>query len=260
MSLPKIDPRRDRVLPEAEVARELRRRTRRDFLIAGVAGAAGIGAYEWVRKAGAVDDVPWPQRGVLDFNGKLARAYVSAAHRMPEFSRERVTYLKPNGDYGLDQPAAAETEYRVQVAHENQTLASLPLGDIQALSKVDLVTRFCCIEGWSAIAWWGGARFADFTHKYFPPGRALTKYVYLATPGEDYYVGLDMKSAMHPQTVLAYERNGQALEAQHGAPLRLAIPVKYGIKNIKRIGLIRYTDTRPGDYWAEEGYDWFAGL
>jgi DMSO/TMAO reductase YedYZ molybdopterin-dependent catalytic subunit len=82
----------------------------------------------------------------------------------------------------------------------------------------------------------------------------------MATPDEDYYVGLDIKSALHPQTLLAYERNGQPLEWEHGAPLRLIIPVKYGIKNIKRIGLIRYTDDRPDDYWSEEGYDWFAGL
>ena len=43
-------------------------------------------------------------------------------------------------------------------------------------------------------------------------------------------------------------------------PLRLAIPVKYGVKNIKRIGLIRYTNLRPSDFWAEQGYDWYAGL
>lgn len=69
-----------------------------------------------------------------------------------------------------------------------------------------------------------------------------------------------MPSALHPQTLLAYEMNGKPLEAGHGAPLRLAIPVKYGIKNIKRIGSIEYTDERPKDYWAERGYDWYAGL
>ena len=42
-------------------------------------------------------------------------------------------------------------------------------------------------------------------------------------------------------------------------PLRLVIPVKYGIKNIKRIGTIRFTGRRPPDYWAEQGYDWYAG-
>lgn len=81
----------------------------------------------------------------------------------------------------------------------------------------------------------------------------------LETPDGGYYVGLDMESALHPQTLLCYEMNGQPLSLEHGAPLRLVIPVKYGIKNIKRIGTIRYTDTRPADYWAERGYDWYAG-
>ena len=54
--------------------------------------------------------------------------------------------------------------------------------------------------------------------------------------------------------------NGEALTLEHGAPLRLVIPVKYGVKNIKRVGTIAYTNQRPQDYWANEGYDWFAGL
>jgi DMSO/TMAO reductase YedYZ molybdopterin-dependent catalytic subunit len=54
--------------------------------------------------------------------------------------------------------------------------------------------------------------------------------------------------------------NGAELEDEHGAPLRLVIPVKYGVKNLKRIGLIRYTDEKPDDYWNQQGYDWFAGL
>jgi DMSO/TMAO reductase YedYZ molybdopterin-dependent catalytic subunit len=53
--------------------------------------------------------------------------------------------------------------------------------------------------------------------------------------------------------------NHQPLTSEHGAPLRLVIPVKYGIKYIKWIGTIRFTDERPADYWAERGYDWYAG-
>jgi DMSO/TMAO reductase YedYZ molybdopterin-dependent catalytic subunit len=86
------------------------------------------------------------------------------------------------------------------------------------------------------------------------------RYVAMETPGRGYYVGLDMESALHPQTLLVYEMNGAPLTLLHGAPLRLGIPVKYGIKNIKRIGTIRYTDVRPADFWGERGYDWYAGL
>jgi DMSO/TMAO reductase YedYZ molybdopterin-dependent catalytic subunit len=136
----------------------------------------------------------------------------------------------------------------------------IALTDITSLPKIEMITRFCCIEGWSTITHWGGVRFSDFTRKFLADSKRLANYVYMATPGEDYYVGLDTKSALHPQTLLAFELNGKPLEDQHGAPLRLVIPVKYGIKNIKRIGLIRFMDSKPGDYWAEDGYDWFAGL
>ena len=68
-----------------------------------------------------------------------------------------------------------------------------------------------------------------------------------------------MPSALHPQTLLCYEMNGQPLTDGHGAPLRLVTPLKYGIKHLKRIGTIAFADARPKDYWAELGYDWDAG-
>ena len=86
------------------------------------------------------------------------------------------------------------------------------------------------------------------------------EYVELETPDKKYYVGIDMPSAIHPQTILAYEMNDKPLEPQHGSPLRLVIPVKYGIKNLKRIGKIAFSETRPPDYWAERGYDYYAGF
>jgi DMSO/TMAO reductase YedYZ molybdopterin-dependent catalytic subunit len=86
------------------------------------------------------------------------------------------------------------------------------------------------------------------------------QYVGMVTPDKAYYVGLDMPSAMHPQTLLAYEMNGKPLPVKHGQPLRLIIPVKYGIKNLKRIGTISFSDERLPDYWAEQGYDYYSGL
>jgi DMSO/TMAO reductase YedYZ molybdopterin-dependent catalytic subunit len=86
------------------------------------------------------------------------------------------------------------------------------------------------------------------------------QYVGMETPDKGYYVGIDMPSAMHPQTLLAYEVNDQPLPGKHGQPLRLIIPVKYGIKNLKRIGSISFSNTRPRDYWAEQGYDYYSGL
>ncbi|HMF74655.1 MAG TPA: molybdopterin-dependent oxidoreductase [Bryobacteraceae bacterium] len=246
-------------LPEAELRRVLSAKTRRGFLTGGLAALAAFGGYEFVTSSAKDRYVPWPQRKVLDFNAKLAHGYLSDDHLMPTFPASAIGNLKPNGAYGLDEDVS-ETDKNLQLDAGTGQPLPLHLSDVQALPKVEMITNFCCIEGWNNVAHWGGARFSDFTRKYFPPGRALPQYVFMSTPDEEYFVSLDMKSAMHPQTLLAYEQNGKPLLPEHGAPLRLVIPVKYGIKNIKRIGLIRYTDTKPADYWANFGYDWFAGL
>ncbi len=139
----------------------------------------------------------------------------------------------------------------------------LTIDDILKLPKYDLVTQFKCIEGWSQIVHWSGIRFADLIDA-FPPVRredgTLPRYVYMETPNGDYYVGYDLKICMHPQTLLVTEMSGSPLTQFHGAPLRLHTPTKYGYKQIKRIGLIAYTDKKPDDYWTKLGYDWYAGL
>jgi hypothetical protein len=146
----------------------------------------------------------------------------------------------------------------------------MTMDDIKALPRIEMITELKCIEGWSAITHWAGARFADFVAKYLPPARNggapdanrlqdLVRYVSLITPDGGYYVGMDMQSMLHPQTLLCYEMNFAPLTVEHGAPLRLVTPMKYGIKNIKRIGRIEFTDERPKDFWAENGYDWYSG-
>lgn len=134
-----------------------------------------------------------------------------------------------------------------------------------------MITELKCIEGWSVITAWAGARLGDFIAKYPPATRSgnapdvakkpkdLPEYIGLATPDREYYVGLEMASALHPQTLLCYEMNGAPLSIEHGAALRLVTSLKYGIRNIKRIGVLRYSSLRPADYWAERGYDWYAG-
>src|SRR5579875_2750867 len=138
----------------------------------------------------------------------------------------------------------------------------LTMDELRHLPRVELVTEFKCIEGWSQITQWAGVRLRDFIDA-FPPapvnGRT-PRYVYMQTPDGDYYCGYDMQAARHPQSTLVMEMSGQPLRAEHGAPLRLQMPIKYGYKQIKRIGLIAYTDTKPDDFWMKLGYDWYAGL
>ncbi|MEP6924457.1 MAG: molybdopterin-dependent oxidoreductase [Pyrinomonadaceae bacterium] len=132
----------------------------------------------------------------------------------------------------------------------------LTLDDIKALPRTEMTTELKCIEGWSTIVNWAGARFSDFAAVFVPEAKP---YISLVTPDGGYYVGMDVPSMMHPQTLLCYEMNGAPLTLEHGAPLRLVTPTKYGIKQIKRIGRISFTDERPADFWGERGYDWYSG-
>jgi hypothetical protein len=138
----------------------------------------------------------------------------------------------------------------------------LTMDDILKLPRHELVTQFKCIEGWSQIVHWAGVRLADFLEAYPPTpiDGEEPKYVYMETPDGDYYNGYDLEACRHPQALLVTEMMGAPLTQFHGAPLRLHMPTKYGYKQIKRIGLISYTNDKPDDYWTKLGYDWYAGL
>jgi hypothetical protein len=138
----------------------------------------------------------------------------------------------------------------------------LTLDDILALPRHEFVTEFKCIEGWSQIVHWAGVRMRDFLEVY-PPALidgTEPKYVYMETPDGNYYTSYDLNVLRHPQALLTTEMMGAPLTQYHGAPLRLHLPMKYGYKQIKRIGLIAYTNELPDDYWTKLGYDWYGGL
>jgi hypothetical protein len=251
--------------------RRLRRMTRRAFFGGGVAAAAGLAGWRWVVTRSEEGGLPWPLRRVLELNERVARGLSRSSRLSPEFPRSAARMPRVNGSIGLESgfdPAA----WRLRVigsAGEDSAL-SLTLDEIRALPRVEMTTELRCIEGWSEVVHWAGARLADLasvTGLAARDGRAaasvdaggLLDYAALATPDAGYYVGLDKASVLHPQTLLCYEMDGRPLTPEHGAPLRLVIPLKYGIKNLKRIGTIRFTDARPADYWAEQGYDWYSG-
>ena len=243
--------------PKAEIAR----RSRRSFMVLGGGAAAGLAGWVALNRGGEAGDIPPALRGILGFNERVVRgALYSNDHLVRTYPESAIGNIKVNADFGLDDDIE-DADWRLAVTPygTSQPSARLTMADIRALPRVEEIIDFKCVEGWSCVTKFTGARLSDFTAK-FAPGSEKAACVGMKTPDEEYYVGLDMPSALHPQTLLAYEMNGKPLEAGHGAPLRLAIPVKYGIKNIKRIGSIEYTDTRPADYWEEQGYDWYAGL
>jgi DMSO/TMAO reductase YedYZ molybdopterin-dependent catalytic subunit len=254
-------------LSDEEAKRKMLRLSRRGFLIGGATAIAGI--FGWRLLPDETKQNLF--RRVFEFNEKVSQIFYSPKRLAPEFPRE-LAGARVNGLEGLGGDFIA-ADWRLRVgglANQSEDLF-LTLDDIKALPRVEMTTELKCIEGWSIVVNWTGARFSDFAAKYQPKTRNgnapdihnqpenLMRYISLVTPDENYYVGLDMPSILHPQTLLAYEMNGAPLTLEHGAPLRLATATKYGIKQIKRIGRIEFTDERPRDFWAERGYDWYAG-
>lgn len=238
---------------------ELARRTRRSFAALGVGAVAAVGGWVLLNREPLDDEIPRTLRSVLGFNEEVARAaFFSDRHLVKTFPASGIGKLIVNGEIGMDAPVD-EAAWSLDLASLGGAGAKLNLADVRALPRYEQTFEFKCIEGWSTVTEFAGARLSDFTAR-FAPGSEKAAFVGMRTPDEEYYVGLDMPSALHPQTLLAYEMNGQPLTDRHGAPLRLVVPVKYGIKNIKRIARIEYTDKRPADYWAEQGYDYYAGL
>jgi DMSO/TMAO reductase YedYZ molybdopterin-dependent catalytic subunit len=245
---------------ESNTEREATARSRRAFLTAGLAAAAGYGGWAWMRSRSQEGGVELPLRAILRENERVAEAYFSNGHLSPTFGQSQVNAdTRKNGDVGLAEDFEPEQWVLSVQGYDNAFTRQVTMAQIRELPRVQQITQLNCIEGWTVIVQWVGARFADFTARYAPQFRNA-KYVSMKTPDQTYFVGLDSASALHPQTLLCYEMNGADLTGAHGAPLRLVIPVKYGIKNIKRIGEIAYTKERPEDYWANEGYDWYAGL
>jgi len=273
-------------LPE----RRIRRATRRDFLLLG-AGAAAAAAGLWWLQPDRASSLFLPERGnhaldtlaarlgldrerrerfldrALSFDDDVAEALYSRDRRVRTYSKSQVTELRNNYNGQTPDPEYLAS-WRLQVS-------GLAAGGALALTVPDLlqrfrfaeqVTRLVCVEGWSAIAGWGGIRFADFLEAFPPaPGSrwaALESSVNLDGQGESdpYYVSLDLETARHPQTLLATHLNGKPLPVEHGAPLRLVAPVKLGLKNIKAITGLRYSVEQPADYWAERGYSKYDGL
>ncbi len=135
----------------------------------------------------------------------------------------------------------------------------LSMNDLQKMPLQSMIIRHVCVEGWAAIVQWGGVRLRDLIALAQPQSSA--RYVYF-TSGDGYYDSWDIPSALHPQTLLAYQMNGQPLPIENGAPLRLAAPIKLGYKQSKWVTKVTVMNRLPSKkgYWEDQGYEWFGGL
>lgn len=178
---------------------------------------------------------------------------------VPEYSIDQIEPDKLLINTFAQTPQIDPAKYRLQIEGEVNHPIQLSLGDLQTMPLTSMVIQHVCVEGWAAIVQWGGVRLQELLRLAQPKPNA--RYVYFKS-ADGYYESWDLVSATHPQTLMAYQKNGQSLSADNGAPLRLASPIKLGYKQSKWVTQIMLTDqlmSKTG-YWEDRGYEWFGGL
>lgn len=256
---------------------------RRGFLRGGLIGAGGLSLAGCKVLDGLADGEGLLHRTIASANGLTYRAQrlLGGGQRLaPEYTLADIRQTQhpngstnPDGEDYLVLAQAGFGPYRLTVDGLVEAPQSLSRDALMAMPSRTQITRHDCVEGWSCIAQWTGvplglvleqarpkaaARFAVF-HCYDVIERSLAGLV-------TYYESIDLIDAHHPQTILAYGMNGRPLPVVNGAPLRLRVERQLGYKMakyIRRIELVadlRGLGAGHGSYWADRGYDWYAGI
>jgi hypothetical protein len=126
-----------------------------------------------------------------------------------------------------------------------------------ALPRQTQRTRHVCVEGWSYVGQWSGIPLGAFLRRIGADTRA--KYVGFEC-ADGYYEGIDMPSALHPQTIMAVTAGDTILPDKFGFPLKIRIPTKLGFKNPKWVTAMYVTNMEPRGFWSDRGYNWFSGI
>ena len=132
------------------------------------------------------------------------------------------------------------------------------LADLLRLDRQTQRVNHYCVEGWTAVAEWSGVSLRTLATLAGVDPKA--GYVDFQSFDDDYHESWDVESALHPQTIVAYAKDGAPLSPAYGAPARLHSPVKLGYKNTKYLTKIMFMPERNGGYWSDRGYEWYGGL
>ncbi|PKU22152.1 molybdopterin-dependent oxidoreductase [Telmatospirillum siberiense] len=260
MPRPKTDaarPDAGSILKEARklLAPRLAEPSRRTFLgsltLGGVAMLSGCSLNDG-------DQVERALAAISRFNDRVQGWIFDPDALAPTYPAAMITRPFPfNAFYGIDEaPAVDEAGYALEVSGLVADKRGWRLGELRALPQVEQITRHICVEGWSAIGRWGGVRFSDFLKRV----GADTGAGYIGFKcADDYYTSIDMATALHPQTLLALTYDGRVLPREYGFPMKLRMPTKLGYKNPKHIRALFVTNSNPGGYWEDQGYNWFGG-
>lgn len=254
--LPGIDG--DAVLAEARrrIGREVAQPARRAFLQRSLT----LGGLSLLTGCSIGDDagVEAALSRISRFNDRV-QGLIFEPHQLAEtYPASMITRPFPfNAYYGEDEVRVVPEEgFRLEVSGLVADRRPWTLDALRALPQHEQITRHICVEGWSAVGQWGGVRFADFLQRVGADTTA--KYVGFRC-ADDYHTSIDMATALHPQTQLTLRFDGQPLPPKYGFPMKLRMPTKLGYKNPKHVMALFVTNTHPGGYWEDQGYNWFGG-
>lgn len=192
------------------------------------------------------------------WNNEVQEALFDPNTLAPTFKPSQIT--RPprfNAFYNRDQtPSVDVATWKLALTGRIGDKTPWTIAKLRAMPQESQITRLVCVEGWRVIGQWSGVRLSRFLHAVNADTRA--RYVtYQCADG--YFGGLDMESALHPQTIMALDFLDKPLTAPFGAPMRLRVPTKLGFKNPKLVVAMGVTNTFPGGYWSNQGYNWFSG-
>src|SRR4029077_17422444 len=251
-------PRTERIRPavtEDEIRPDLIRIGRRAALKRGLSlgGLALLTGCDLSTHSG-VDAALW---AMLRFNDRVQAALFSRTRLAETYPASAVTEpFRFNAYYEEWQVRETPSDWQLELSGLIAGKSAWTIEKRRTLPQEAQVTRYICIEGWSQIGQWSGVPLHVFLRRI----DADLKARYVAFKCFDgYSTSIDMPSALHPQTILALDFLGKPLAPEWGAPVRLRIPTKLGFKSAKNIRGISVTNTYPGGYWEDQGYDWFSG-
>ena len=245
--------------------------------VLAAAGAAALGGCD------RIADSPRANR-ILGFEERwnrtaqrwlLGRDALAAEYPASAISRD----FRSNGSStpGTDEynrsAAGGFADWRLTVGGLVERPLTLSVAEVRALPSRTQITRHDCVEGWSCIAKWRGARLAALLDRAGLKRRARFLAFFCADTLEitldgtgQYYETIDLVDAYHPQTILAYEMNDQPLPVPYGAPLRLRVERQLGYKMAKYVMRIEALESfahisrGKGGFWEDRGYAWYAGI
>jgi DMSO/TMAO reductase YedYZ molybdopterin-dependent catalytic subunit len=192
------------------------------------------------------------------WNDRVQEAIFQPNKLAPTFSEaDAVKNFRYNAWYGANlAPNLDPADYRLLLSGKIANKTPWTVDQLHALPMETQITRHVCVEGWSMIGKWSGTPLSVFLNRIGADTTA--RYVGFEC-ADGYYEGLDMPTALHPQTLMAFRLADEVLPREHGFPFKLRVPTKLGFKNPKFITTMYVTDKIPRGYWSDRGYNWFSG-